>query len=422
MKIKYNKTFYKTFYKTYYKTLPVLLIAAVLGAVLSFTACGGSDAVGPAAVTVKKETFEIVIPAFGELDAVKSTPIQVPPRLRRRQTLAWMAEENAVVKKGETVIRFDSTSYKDKIQSESFNVSKLDLEIKQKKKQLEKEKNDLSGELDVLNIETRLAEIYSARDRTVFARNKIIEDQLDLGYLKEKSKHFGVKKTQLEKKSLAELQLLQLKKQTCQVKLKQYRDALDSLEVKAPHDGIFIYQRNWRGEKPRVGMSAWPGRKIGKLPDLKEMEAKINILESEAAGLKKDLPVTIILDSAPGKEFKGKVTTIDTIAKSLERGSPLKYFKVKVSLEKTDPLFMRPGNQVKAFIYVQRQDNVISVPNQALFFEQGNAFINIKNKSSIEKRPVKTGTRSLTRTVITEGLKEGETILLSKPQTEDTEA
>jgi len=76
------------------KALPAsLLLVAVLAA-----ACGRPGAAAMAAMKVRKGTFEIVIPAFGELQAAKSTPIVVSPESRfAMQTIAWMAPEYSTV-------------------------------------------------------------------------------------------------------------------------------------------------------------------------------------------------------------------------------------------------------------------------------------------------------------------------------------
>ena len=382
--------------------------------------CGGQDDGRMAFMTVRKGVFEIVIPVFGELQAVKATPISVPSQLQGEQTLAWMAPENSCVKKGETVVRLDANWYKEQLQAEEFNIARLDLEIEKKQKELEKEKNDFLGELNITAIEKDMADIYGAKDESLYSQDKIIEDAIDLEYLTTKSRHYEQKKTKLEEKARAELQLLQLKKRTYEVKVQQYKEALTSLEIKAPHDGLFIYERNWRGEELRVGSNVWRGMKLGKLPDLTLLEAKTYVLESEAGGLKENLPASIVLDALPSIVYTGKVTTIDKIAKSIEMGrgeeqSPLKYFEIKVTLDKTDPGVMKPGNQVKGFIFVQKQENVIAVPNQALFFNNGEAFVQVKHSAGTEKRSVGIGARSLTRTIITKGLEEGEEILLANP-------
>ena len=388
--------------------------------VLWLGGCSASQQKSVALIAVNKGTFEITIPGFGELQSVKSTPITVPGQVQGDQAIAWMAPENSLVKEGEIVIRLDVTSYKDNIQVEEFNKSKLDLEIKDKEQQMKKEKSELFGQLNLTTIEKEINDLYAARDETLYSRNKIIEDAINLDYLKEKTRHFQQKKLKLERKARAELKLLELRRRTFQVKIDQYKEALDAMEIKAPHDGLFIYEKSWRGEKTRVGMSVWPGQKLGKLPDVSVMEAKLYILESEASGLKSALPVSVVPDSQPGKSFTGKVTAIDTIAKPLEQDSPLKYFEVKVALDVTDQEIMKPGTQVKAFIFVQQLQNVISIPNQALFFEQNNgkalSFVHMKGASESAKREVKIGVRSLTRTVVTEGLSEGEQILLGNPE------
>ncbi len=388
-----------------------LFVSIVLVSV--FTRCGGAGKSGTT-MTVRKGTFEIVIPAAGELQAVKSTPIRVPPRVRR-QTLSWMAPENSYVKEGETVVRMDAGYYKERIKREVNHIARLNLEIGEKEKALLKEKKDVEGTLTVTEIEKEMAERYSARDAEIYSRREIVEDTINMKYIKTKTEHYRKKKVKLEDKARAELQLLELKRKTHQVKLKQYRDALESLEIKAPHDGLFIHHKNRRGESPRVGMQVWRGMRLGQLPDLSLMEAKVYVLESEAAGLKPGLSVSVTLESSPGVVFPGKVSGIDSIAKPIERESPLKYFEIKVSLGRTDAVLMKPGSRVKAQVFVEKREDVISVPNQAFFFKDGLAFVNLLKGSGLEKREVKIGVRSLTRTVVMEGLSEGERVVLGNP-------
>jgi hypothetical protein len=391
-----------------------LFLVAVLAA-----SCGRPGGADVANVNVRKGTFEILIPAFGELQASKSTPIVVPPESRfGLQTIAWTAPDYSTVKSGEVVIRLASTELADLLRTEQAEMAKLNLEIAQKEKQLEKEKSDLTGQISVTGIQRELADVYAARDETIFSRNKIIEDAIDLNYQTIREQHFQRKQEQLEKRITAELQLLQSKTRAHEVRIKQFQDQLNNLELRAPHDGMLIIEKTWNGEKYRVGMYAYGGMKLGSLPDLSIMEAKLYVLESEASGLKESLPVSLRLDYEPGRVFTGKVAGIDTIAKPLSEQSPLKYFEVKVSLDVTDPRLMKPGVQVKASIFVERLAGVIAVPNQALVFEQDKAFALVKKGSGFRKRPVEIGARSLTLTVVTDGLEEGEEILLGTPGAE----
>ncbi|MBP1768744.1 MAG: hypothetical protein H6P98_2859 [Candidatus Aminicenantes bacterium] len=394
-----------------------VLAAALIMAAAITTGCRGTSGEVMAGLKVQRGAFQVVIPAFGELQAAKSTPIVVPPESRfGRQTIGWMAPEYSSVKKDDVVIRLASTELVELLQTEEAALAKIDLEISTKEKQLEKEKSDLTGEIAVTSIQRKLADIYAARDERIYPRNKIIEDAVDLHYQEVRERHFERKKEQLEGRETAELQLLQSRANTCRVKIGQYRDQLSKLEIRAPHDGILIIDKLWNGEKYRVGMNVWGGQKLGSLPDLSLMEAKLFVLESEASGLKENLPVSLGLDFEPGRVFAGTLVSIDTVAKPLTEESPSKFFETKASLEVTDPALMKPGVQVKASIFVEKLDGVITVPNQAISFEQGRAFLLVKRSAKVEKRQVEAGARSLTLTVITRGLEEGEEILLGHPK------
>jgi len=378
--------------------------------------CGGTKKAAMALLKVRKADFQVVIPAFGELQAALSTPIVVPPESRwGLQTIAWMAPEYSMVKKDEVVIRLASADLAERLRVEQAEMDKLNLEIAKKQKQLEKDKTDLHGQIEVTSVQRELADVYAARDEAIFPKNKIIEDAIDLDYQNTRERHFERKRDQMEKRIAAELQLLEAKANTRRVQIKQIQDQLNNLEIKAPQDGMLVINKYWSGEKYRVGMNAFPGQKLGSLPDLSKMEAKLFVLESEAAGLKEGLPVSLTLDFEPGRVFTGKVIGLDTIAKPLGEDSPLKYFETKVELDVTDPVLMKPGVQVRASVFVEKEAGVLAVPNQALVYEQEKAFLLVKNSSRVEKRPVETGARSLTLTIITKGLRDGESVLLGNP-------
>ncbi len=376
--------------------------------------CWGCAATGPdpVALRAQKGVFQILIPGAGELQAVKATAIVVPPRVRGRQTIAWIAADNANVRQGEVVVRLDVTSLRESLVIEENQMARLNLEIRQKERQLGKERSDLLGQLALTALERNMADVYAARDETIFPRNKIIEDAVDLEFQTTRERHYEGKKQRMEKKANAELQLLQARMSTSTTKANQLRESMNSLEIRAPHDGVWVVEKTWRGEKYHQGMNTWAGQKVGTLPDFSCFEAKVFVLESASSGLVENLPVQVRLDIEPSLVFHGKVLGIDTIAKAMDEESAVKYFEVRVSLDVVDPRLMKPGIQVQATIFAQQKSGVISVPNQALVYEGGIAFLTIKKSTGIEKRKVETGLRSLTRTIITRGLREGEEFVL----------
>lgn len=143
------------------------------------------------------------------------------------------------------------------------------------------------------------------------------------------------------------------------------------------------------------------------------------MLEKEAGGIKEGLAARVILDARPGYEFEAEVTTVAALANSIERESPVNYFEVILSLEKTYPEFMKPGSFTQATIFIEKQDQVLAVPNQVIFHEGEENWVWLVHKDKAEKRVVTLGRRGPTRTIITAGLESGDMIALSAPQGEN---
>lgn len=362
----------------------------------------------------KRETFEIVVEAQGSLRAVKATTVTAP-RARGRNTIAWIVEEGSFVGEGDDLIRFDETALLVKQQDAHDQLSSLTHRRDIDTRSHNQETSKLEGQIYVLQEEHQQAEQFAPRDERIFKRNDIIESEVNLDYLQTKVAHYGRKKERKVKQGTTQQELHELKKQSQELRLKQVHDNMETLVIKAPHEGFFYYLRNWRGEPPKVGEMAWSGMKLGELPDMREMEARVHVLEKEAAGLKVELTATVELDAMPSHFFKAKVKQVATLAKAQERENPIKYFEVVLQIEKTEPKIMRPGSQVHARIFIDKQEQAIALPNQVIFHKQSEHWIYVKQGTRYEKRNVTLGRRGPTRTVIEAGLQAGEYVALSEP-------
>ena len=112
--------------------------------------------------------------------------------------------------------------------------------------------------------------------------------------------------------------------------------SLRSLRITAPHDGILVHERNWRGETPFVGDTVWPGQKIAEIPELSDLEAKVFVLEADGAGLEPGLGATVTIEGRPGEAHPAKVSRVEPLAKPRGWGSPVRYFEVQAVTSLTD--------------------------------------------------------------------------------------
>ena len=390
--------------------------AALAVAALCVSCGAGRTAVVVPTVAVEPAAFQIRIPAIGELQAAQATPVQVSPSLRGMQRIAWLAPEGSAVKSGDLVARLDAEEIDDRLEWGRETLATLDQELSAKRAELAAEGQQLASEMALLVEEKAKAERFAPRDEALFSRHEILDAEMDLELIETKIEHCRTRIERLAKRSDTEMEILRLRRQTEDTRIAQFEEAKTSLAIVAPHDGFFLYDTTWQGEKIRVGMSIWAGQQIGELPDASKMEAKLHVLESEASGLAEQLEGSIEIDAYPGRSYSGKVKSIQPIANPIEPDSPVKYFEIVMEIDETDTETMRPGSRVRGSIYVARKDDVLSVPNQAIFHDGEETWVWIEGGAGFERRPVQVGERSVSRTIVVSGIAEGERIALADPE------
>lgn len=394
---------------------PLRLIVQLMLLLLFVTACSDAPPNNVMTIEVKQAALTVQVPAKGEVIAAKSTVMSVPAQARGPQTVAWLIPENTRVKKGDVVARFDGETYATQLDSTQLDLSAANLDTEQKSKKIDSEKADISSDTTVVDKEIIFSDKFNIDDLTVYSKNEIIEALDNRLYLAAQKDFLSWKLDNFSFSSASEMELMELKAQQFQTKLDQYELALTKLEVLAPHDGLLIYEKNWRNEKPRLGQSLWPGAKLAKLPDLSHLQAKLFVLESEAGNVTVGDGAEIRMDSAPQTVFKGVVSKKDNIAKTIKSGNPVKYFEVTVDIKNPDLTLVKPGNKLSARLFGASQQQILTVPLQCVFSDDNGSFVYVKNGSGMEKRKVVLGLKTFAEVHIDEGLNLGEQVALFKP-------
>jgi RND family efflux transporter MFP subunit len=364
---------------------------------------------------VEQAGFSVETRALGELQAARSTALEISATLRGIQRIAWILPDGSPVEEGQLVARLDADRIDKQLTTLRSRLRKLDFQLDAKKQELTKELTTIRGQLALLAQEYEDAKAIAPRDERLFSRHEIIDAQINIELIETKIAHFEEQLERARAKEETEMEILRLQRRTQEVRIDQLEKQKLQLEIRAPHAGFFLAGRTWQGEKVRIGMELWAGQALGELPDLAEMEAKVHVLESEAAGLADGLEAEVLLDAHPGHATRGIVKAIQPVANAIEENSPVKYFEVVLALEETDTATMKPGSQVHVTIEVANDENVITVPNQAIFVEQGTPSVFVAGRGGFERRPVELGLRSVSRTVISAGLNPGESIALVDP-------
>src|SRR5476649_2315987 len=112
------------------------------------------------------------------------------------------------------------------------------------------ERSTLAGERAKVEDDLGLSQRYAKVDLTIFARNTILDALADVGFLTSKRGYLDWKGGQAQARVAAQEAVLRSQRDSVVRTADEKRKSLASLELVAPHDGVFLLAAQWDGAKP----------------------------------------------------------------------------------------------------------------------------------------------------------------------------
>jgi hypothetical protein len=144
------------------------------------------------------------------------------------------------------------------------------------------------------------------------------------------------------------------------------------------------------------------------LVDPKNVRLDVTVDESDIAKVESGQKATITFDSIAGKSFAGEVTGV---APSATITSGVATYSVAITI--ADPTGVRAGMTGNASIVYGEQANALLVPNRAVKTQGRAKTVDVVADGQKAIREVKVGISNEQLTEITEGLAEGEQVVIS---------
>ena len=152
-----------------------------------------------------------------------------------------------------------------------------------------------------------------------------------------------------------------------------------------------------------VGNAVNSGEIITSIVDLKNMLIKIEVFGNKAE-LVKTGQIAMILHNH--KKFEGKVVSISPIINPQNGGRT-----VGIKIVQPQPPKLFPGEFVKTEIIVEKHNNVVSVPQDAVLNDNGKKIVLVKTGKGYKKTKISTGLKEKGYVEIVSGLKGNETVI-----------
>ena len=382
----------------------------VLLALLALAGLWGSDPEVSRPVTVKRQDLVQTVEMEGELQAVRSTEIGVPPVQNAEFKIAFLVPEGTVVKKGQPVLGFDTEALQRQLVEKQA-------EFQEAAKKVDQKEIDLG--LKLLDVEQRSAQAVAELGKAKLKADVPPEVQQRIELEKARLDHQGrerdLENLQAEKRVTqtlgdSELRSLRNQRDRARGRVQDLQSAIEKMTVKAPNDGIVVYRTNWQDQKKKVGDSMWFGETALAIPDLSEMRAEGFVDEAEGGAVAAGQPVTLRLEARPDLDIQGRVRAVGRTVRRRSWRTPLKVYKVDVVLTRTDPTLMRPSMRFRGEVETGRTAGLLVIPREAVFLHDAEPVVWTRRAFRWTERPVRLGRSNRRQVEISSGLSEGDRV------------
>ncbi|MGI9014714.1 MAG: hypothetical protein ACR2GY_10750, partial [Phycisphaerales bacterium] len=198
--------------------------------------------------------------------------------------------------------------------------------------------------------------------------------------------------------------------------------------VHAPSDGLVVYASSmesggWRGNDsspPQIGSELRRNDFILALPDTSQMIAQVKVHESVSGRISRGLPANVIVDAKRNTTLRGTVLGVSVLAQSGGFRDPNRRdYTVRILLESIDGLELKPSMRCTADIMLDRVDEAVHVPIQAVFRRGSVNFVYVPDGKGFAQKQVTVGRSSELYVEVLVGLAAGDRVLTRDPAEND---
>ena len=182
-----------------------------------------------------------------------------------------------------------------------------------------------------------------------------------------------------------------------------------SSEIRSTVRGTVLQMPVKEGETVTETNTFNEGTTIAAVADMTDMIFNGTVDESEVGRIKEGLPLLISIGAIENETFDGVLEFISPKGVS-EEGDDTVQFEIRAAITASSENTIRAGYSANADIVLDRRDDVLTLDEGALIFDQDKVFVLLKNGEEFERREVKTGLSDGLKIEILDGLDDGATV------------
>lgn len=268
----------------------------------------------------------------GFVEAKNKQSFSTPDSDSWQLQIKWLATEGELVKKGDTVVVFESSSVESEVEAEEAKLRKSEAESKKRLQEMRLELIEAESELAIASLEYEKASLEASIPEAHLT--KIVYERNLLEKKKRKVDQQDAQK-ELEKKQ-AELvnqeKTIKIEYLAALSELERKKKLLLGLSQKAERAGTVIYVRHpWNGRKVKAGDTVQKGFTVLEIPEAKQLYVKAWLNEVDIARLQA-ANVEIFVDALDNQKYLAKVRSISEQGESRPTWGNAYYHAVEIDV------------------------------------------------------------------------------------------
>lgn len=362
---------------------------------------------------IEKKDFKDIVTVSGTLEAV-NTRSYACPGIQSDVTIQYLIPEGTMVQKGDTLCIMEAREVASEYLQAVNELEKSKAEYNKSVADLELQFLMLEAQVKTIEASTRITELDSAQmEFTSTSSREIIGLEMKKAAIE---RDITLKKLEFLKQiNQSELQKMKLKISQFESRVDQAKSTLDKLTLISDIEGIVLYENHWVTDKKiREGDIVWWIMPIVQIPDLSEMQVKLQVYEAEYKRIENNQDFELTVDAFPEIRLSGKIKFKAPVGKPVSDQSQVKMFEVVASLDSA-MLEIQPGLGVTCSITVRNIPDTLVIPAISLFTEDSLKVVYVAGNEMFTRQVVSVSNYNNKEAVIEKGLEGHEILALVKP-------
>lgn len=325
--------------------------------------------------TARTGDFSVLVRCRGSLKARRSVGIYTPvvPNLR----IAWLAPAGEIVKAGDPIIRFDSSTARQQLIQKEADLKRTESSLEQVLAQAVMAAQQDETELADAKFSVERAGVQASQ-AAILSRIKGEQGRIDLGVAEQRLKVQEAAIALHRSSEKSRIASLTRQRDQARTDVEITASRISQMELKAPITGLLTLRSNCSTAitstaecKPyKVGDNVSSNMILGQIPDLESLELDAKLEEADRGRIAMNQEVLVRLDAIPELVIPAKITGLSALAELSLEYPYTRSFRAYAAVLRPDPR-LRPDMNGGMDIIVNRIPKAISIPSKALFTHAG---------------------------------------------------